>query len=112
MIEANGDQEIEEFIKTVEDDVLENRYSSSFEGGPGHTIPNDIIVSEEVITNGAGDRFYLDDEMPVSISSVDKPFSAMSVTGGVGMKQVVNRTRPLSSAVLRPNTATVKLSNR
>lgn len=26
------DQEIEDFIKTVDDDVLENKYSSSFEG--------------------------------------------------------------------------------
>ncbi len=51
--------------------MLENKYSSSFEGGHGTgglaaggtTSGNDIIVSEEVITSG--NRFDLDDEMPV-----------------------------------------------
>ena len=109
VVEGNGDQEIEEFIKTVEDDVLENRYSSSFEGGAGITIANDIIVSEEVVTSGA-DRYYLDDEVPVSISSIDKPFNAASITAV--HKQTINRARPLSSALMRPNTASVKSTNR
>ena len=29
---VENDEEIEEYIKTVEDDVLENKYSSSFDG--------------------------------------------------------------------------------
>jgi hypothetical protein len=95
----------------VEDDVLENRYSSSFEGGPGINIANDIIVSEEVVTSGA-DRYYLDDEVPVSISSIDKPFTAASITAGGGQKQTYNRARPLSSALMRPGTASAKSTNR
>ena len=110
IVEGNADQEIEEFIKTVEDDVLENRYSSSFEGGAGTNIINDIIVSEEVVTSGA-DRYYLDDEVPVSITSIDKPFTAASITAG-GHKQTYNRARPLSSALMRPGTASAKSTNR
>ncbi len=94
----------------MEDDVLENRYSSSFEGGggPGINITNDIIVSEEVITSG-NDRYYLDDEVPVSISSIDKPFTAAAITRQTNN---INRARPLSSALLRPNTASAKSTNR
>ena len=108
IVEGNADQEIEEFIKTVEDDVLENRYSSSFEGGAGNTNANDIIVSEEVVTSGA-DRYYLDDEVPVS--SIDKPFTAASITAG-GQKQIYNRARPLNSSLMRPGTASAKSTNR
>jgi len=38
-------------------------------------------VSEEVVTSGA-DRYYLDDEVPVSITSIDKPFTGASITAG------------------------------
>ena len=36
------DKEIEEYIKTVEDDVLENKYSSSFEGERERKVSDDI----------------------------------------------------------------------
>ena len=91
--------------------MLENRYSSSFEGGgtlqaQGQGVTSDnIIVSEEVITSGGGNRFDLDDEMPVSLSSIDKPFV------GSQHRQLFansNRARPMSSVMMRPNTASAK----
>ena len=58
----------------MDDDVLENKYSSSFEEeytAHNHKQlhshnPDDIIVSEEVINSGK-DRYDLDDEMPISL---------------------------------------------
>lgn len=41
------DDEIEEFIKTVEDDVLENKYSSSFEGNITSPQPDEDHVMSE-----------------------------------------------------------------
>lgn len=45
-VEEN-EEEIEEFIKTVDDDVLENKYSSSFEG-------NRDDQQQEVMASGEG----------------------------------------------------------
>ena len=67
-------------------------------------------MTEEVVTSGA-DRYYLDDEVHVSISSIDKPVTAASITAG-GHKQSYNRARPLSSALMRPGTASAKSTNR
>ena len=52
------DDEIEEFIKTVEDDVLENKYSSSFEGNITSPQPEEEhVMSEQLIASLNGSQF-------------------------------------------------------
>jgi hypothetical protein len=92
--------EVEEYIKTVEDDVLENKYSSSFEGNADDhnqgksDVEEEIIVSEEQVIEREGyqtrqefsKRAGLSSQAPSSGHHSNRPMSSavMRKSGGLG----------------------------